>query len=378
MSFKDKKVLMRVELNVPLTKTGKISDDTRILSTLPSIKKILKENPKQLILMFHLGRPKDREKILQTDVVAKKLEELLNRKVEKVNHCGEEPITSKNKIIVLENLRFYDGEKKGTLAFAKQLKNIADVYVNESFGTCHRKDSSMYVVPKLFGKDKIFLGDLVKTEVSKLKLVEDSAKKKELTVIVGFAKISDKIMFLEKLLKKSNKVLVGGLVVFTFLKAKGLNIGRVTVDESEVAYAKTLLTKYSKKLVFPIDFKGLDGNNKLKTSSFDNIPSDFIGYDLGNKSIELFCKELDTSKVVLWNGPLGYFEKKPFDNATNKVSEFLSKNSKKINTIIGGGDTASAVKKSGFSEKLFHISTGGGASLEFIEKGTLPALKFFK
>ena len=375
VSYKDKKVLMRVEFNVPLTKSGKISDDSRILSCIPSIKSILKDKPKQLILMFHLGRPKHNEKYLQTDVVANHLSELLKRKVVKVNHCGEIPIPENYKIVVLENLRFYKGEKTSDHKFAKRLASLADIYVNESFGTCHRKDASVFVVPKYFAKNKRVQGPLLKNEIKKLNVVR---KSKDLTVIVGFAKISDKILFLEKLLRKSKKVLIGGLVVFTFLKAQGLSVGKVKVDPAEVEIAKQIMDKYIKKLIFPVDFRGRNKENKLLTVPFDKIPRDFIGYDVGPKSIILFKEALSTSKIVFWNGPLGYFEKKPFDKSTNDIAEYLSKNNKKLKTIVGGGDTASAVIKSGFSKDLYHISTGGGASLSYIEKGKLPALKWFK
>lgn len=374
MKYTNKKVLMRVEFNVPLTKSGKVSDDTRIVMAVPTIKKILKDKPKQVILMFHLGRPKNREEYLQTNVVAERLSELLKRKVVKVNHCGEISIPEDYKIVVLENLRFYSGEKKGDVTFSKKLADLADIYVNESFGSSHRKDASMYVVPRYFDKNKRVMGLLLKNEIKKLSLVERS---KDLTVIVGFAKISDKIGFLEKLLKKSEKVLIGGLVIFTFLKAQGLSVGGVKVDKTEVLFAKKLLDKYGSKIVTPVDFKGRDKSGKLKVADFDKIPAGFVGYDIGIKSIKLFCESLRKSKLVFWNGPLGMFEVKPFDKSTNEISKFLAENNTRIKTVIGGGDTASAVKKSGYGDDLYHISTGGGASLMFIEKGKLPALKWF-
>lgn len=374
MKFTNKKVLMRVEFNVPLTKSGQIADDSRIVATLPSINKILEDKPKQLILMFHLGRPKNCDANLSSNKVAERLGELLKRKVVKVNHCGEIDIPDNYKIVVLENLRFYSGEKAGDVKFSKRLASLADVYVNESFGTSHRKDSSVYVIPKFFEKKNRCMGLLLKNEVKKLSLVE---KSKNLTVIVGFAKISDKITFLEKLLKKSEKVLIGGLVIFTFLKAQGLSVGDVKVDDLEVKIAQDLLKKYGGKIITPVDFKGRDKLGKLVCVPFDQIPSGFIGYDLGPKSIQLFCESLRSSKLVFWNGPLGRFEVKPFDKSTNEISKFLADNNRKIKTVIGGGDTAFAIKKSGYGENMYHISTGGGASLMFIEKGALPALKWF-
>ncbi|MGM5483332.1 MAG: phosphoglycerate kinase [Nanobdellota archaeon] len=371
--YTDKKVLIRVEFNVPLDKKGKIKDNSRIKRAIPTIKKILSQKPRQLIIMTHLGRPKNKETHLKTDILAKELETLLRRKVYKTDYCGENPLPTKN-IIMLENLRFYEGEKKGSRKFAKQLASLADIYVNESFGTCHRKDSSMYLVPQYFPENRRFAGELLKNEIKKLDKVN---KSKNITVMVGFAKISDKIKILSKLLKKSDKTLIGGLVVFSFLKAKGYKVGKVECSEEDVQLAKKLLKKHADRIILPTDFTGKKGKRKYECSH-DNIPDDFIGYDIGGNSIELFKNTLKSSKLVFWNGPLGYFEKKPFDHATNKISEYLAKNSQNIKTVIGGGDTASAVYESGFANKMYHISTGGGASLEYIEKGTLPALKWLK
>lgn len=375
MKYTNKKVLMRVEFNVPLTKSGKISDDTRIRAVIPSIKDILKDKPKQLILMFHLGRPKNRDKIFETTVVAGHLATLLKRKVTKVNHCGELSLPDNYKIVVLENLRFYEGEKLGSAKFSKQLASLADVYVNESFGTCHRKDASMFVVPKYFDKNKRVMGPLVKTEIKKLGLVNRSTS---LTTIVGFAKISDKIHLLDKLLKESKQMLMGGLVIFTFLKAQGLSVGTTKVLPAEVQIANRLINTHGSKIILPVDFRGRDASGKLITVPFDKIPRGFTGLDIGPKSIKLFSAALESSKVVFWNGPLGYFEKKPFDKGTNEIIKVLAMRSSKTKSIVGGGDTVSAVKKSGLAGKFYHISTGGGASLALIDKGTLPALKWFK
>lgn len=359
-----KRVLIRVEYNVPL-KNGKITDDLRIKESIQTIQYILSKKPKQLIIATHIGRPKAKEKALSTQIVAKKLQSLLKRKVMHVNHAGEKPLPEAE-VVMLENLRFYEGEKKGDATFAKQLANTADIYVNESFGTCHRKDASMYVVPK-YVKEK-YAGFLVEKEIQKLS--EVLTPKKPFVVIIGFAKIADKIQILEKLLKKADKVLVGGAVIFSFLKAQGYEIGKGLCDEASVPIAKRLL-KYKSKLVFPIDITGIH-KKKIAKANYDQIPADFAGYDIGAASVTLFKEELAKAKTVFWNGPLGMFEKKPFDAATKSVARFLSKN--KTKTIVGGGDTAAAVK----GVKLYHISTGGGAALEFIQKGSLPALKWIK
>lgn len=359
-----KRVLVRVEYNVPL-KNGKITDDSRIKASIPTLQYILSKKPKQLILMTHLGRPKGKDPALSTNVIVKRVSSLLKRKVIHANNV-EHPVLSSAEIIFLENLRFYDEEKKGNVAFSKKIAELGEVYVNESFGTCHRKDASMYVVPKYI-KER-YAGFLLEKEIEKLS--EALAPKKPFYVLVGFAKIGDKIKILEKLLKKADKIILGGAIVFNFLRAKGFETGKSLIDENSITLAKKLL-KYENKLIFPVDFVGTE-KNKLKKYDFDNMPKEFIGFDVGPKSISLFKKELKKAKTILWNGPLGMFEKKPFDKATTSVAKFLSK--QKVKTIVGGGDTAAAVK----GVKLYHISTGGGASLEFIEKSTLPALKWVK
>ena len=374
MDFKDKIILIRVEYNVPLNSKGKITDNSRITLSIPTLKAILKQKPKQIILMTHLGRPdpENPDNKLKTNILAKELEKLIKRKIVKVDHCGEKalPKPTEAKIIMLENLRFYKEEKEGNVKFAKQLRNLADYYVNESFGTCHRKDASMFAVPKQFPSNKRYLGLLVEEEVKKLTEVFDS---KHLTVILGFAKISDKLKIMKKLLKKSDKALIGGAVAFSFLKSEGLEIGKSLCKNPDLA--KKILKKYNKKILLPVDFHGMNKGKRMYTD-FDKMDKDFCGYDIGPKTVKLFEEELKNSEMVLWNGPLGMFEKKPYDQGTNNIAKTLVKN--KIKTIIGGGDTALAIKKSGTSKEFYHISTGGGASLEFIEKGNLPSIKLIK
>lgn len=362
--IRGKRVLIRVEYNVPL-KNGNIKDDKRIRESIPTIEFILSKKPKQIILMTHLGRPKERNPELSTKHLAKKLARLLKKKVTYVNHAGENPLPT-SEIILLENLRFYEGEQSGDPRFAKQLAKLGDFYVNESFGTCHRKDASMYVVPK-FMKDR-YAGFLLEQEIKKLSLVLEP--KRPFYTIVGFAKIGDKIKILEKLLKKSDKVFLAGAVVFNFLRAKGFETGASLVDEKSIEIAKKLL-KYEDKIIYPLDFVGLVNGN-LKTFNFSSIAKNFIGYDIGPKSINLFEKELANAKTIFWNGPLGMFEQKPFDKSTKVLGKYLS--GLKNKTIVGGGDTAAALK----NFKFYHSSTGGGAALEFIEKGSLPALKWIK
>jgi phosphoglycerate kinase len=369
--FEDKRVLVRVEYNVPLNKEGDITDNFRIKGSIPTLQKILSENPKQLVLMFHLGRPKNKETIFKTDKVAKELSKLLGEDVVKVDHCGE-GIMPSSRIVMLENLRFYEGEQAGDMTFAKQLAKLGDVYVNESFGTCHREDASMYAVPSLFSQNNRIGGYLLKNEVERLTEV---ANAKSLTTIVGFAKITDKLKIMEKLLQKCDKMLVGGAVAFSFLKAQGYEVGKSLCVDPEVA--GKLYNDNPGKIILPLDFVGKEGE-KIVSYDLGKMSPEFAGLDIGPKTVAKFEKELETSKLVFWNGPTGMFEVVPFDKSTNDLSAYLAKHKDKVRLVVGGGDTALAIAKSGFADQFYHISSGGGASLELIENGTLPALKYIE
>ncbi|MFT4326196.1 MAG: phosphoglycerate kinase [Candidatus Woesearchaeota archaeon] len=367
--FKDKVVLVRVEYNVPLNKKGGITDTNRIDQSIPTIKKLLSYKPKQIILMTHLGRPKNQEKELKTDVVAKALEKKIGQKVTKVDDWGELGLP-KNKIVMLENLRFHPGEKSGDGTFAKHLARLADIYVNESFGTSHRKDASMYAVPKLFKPEHRFKGLLLEKEVEKL---QEVSKSKSLCVLVGFAKIKDKLEILTALLEKADTVLIGGAVAFSFLKAKGFEVGKSLCDDPETA--KKLLKQYSKKIVLPVDIVGTY-RKQLRVYDVASMTKEFIGLDIGPESVALFSSYLDKSSLVFWNGPTGKFEEKPFDQSTKALAKHIAKQN--IKTVVGGGDTAYAISKTRYSKDMYHISTGGGASLAFIEKGKLDAISLVK
>ena len=378
MKLKQKKVLLRLDLNVPL-KNGKIQDDYRIKQSIKTIQKILSQQPKQLIIMSHLGRPKGRDEELSMKPIAKKLAQLIERPIY-LHEDLTKPIENPNPIVLLENLRFYEGEKKGSKRFARQLASFGEIYINDAFGVSHRKDASVYELAKLLPGT---IGPLIRKELKNVHLNH----KKPITVIFGAAKIKDKIKLLKTLLDKVDKVLLGGAVVFTFYKAMNLEVGKSLVEDEMLIEAKKILKKYSSKIILPVDIiitkpSNIKKFNKLTVSErkkllkivdFDIIPKNQAGYDIGPKSIKLFKAIINNSKTIIWNGPLGLFEIKPFDKSTNEITKYLAMNKK--TTIVCGGDTASAIRKTAYAEEITHISTGGGASLELLGGKKLPAIK---
>lgn len=386
LDVKGKKVFLRVDFNVPLN-GKKISDDLRIQNALPTIIKLLQKNPKQLIIGTHLGRPKpgsgpEKLQLFSLEPIAKHLAKQLKKTV--YFHANTlAPIESKEKIVLLENLRFYEGEKKGTLSFAKTLASHADIYVDDAFGTAHRKDASVYALAKLLPNG---MGLLMEKEIENVHLNHY----KPIVAIFGAAKIKDKLPLFKKLLAKVDKLILGGGVVFTFLKAGGIEVGKSLVEEEMVEEAKKLLAKYSKKIIFPTDFVGstpaqlkkwstfsaAEKKEKIKLVPVEKIPKSFACYDVGPQSLKLFKAVLSNSKTVIWNGPLGLFEVKPYNKATNDLVKFIAESS--LVSIVGGGDTASAVRKTKYANKFSHISTGGGASLELLAGNKLPAIEVLK
>ena len=363
--IKDKRVLLRLDLNVPLDEVGNITDDNRIRKSLPTINYILKKNPKQIIIISHLGRPKGRIiSKLKLIKVSRRLRNLLKRDVTKTRDCINIKLPS-TKIIVLENLRFHKEEKKNNILFAKKLSKYADIYINDAFGTAHRKHASNNAITKFLPS---YAGLLIKEELEKLNLRKS---KKPIMAILGFAKLSDKIDLLKLLLKKVDKVIFAGLVTFTFIKAQGYEIGLTQIDTKKLRTAKLLLKKYKNKIVLPVDVKvAINTSSKPITVSIKKIPDKYIGYDIGPESFKLFTKHLSKAKTIFWNGPLGMFENRKYARSTHKMARFLSK--KRARIIVGGGDTANAVKR--FEKEFYHISTGGGASLELISGKKLPAI----
>lgn len=381
IQIKDKKIIMRVDFNVPLDKkTNAITDDTRIKAALPTIEYILKQNPKKLILMTHLGRPDGQVKEeLRLDSVAKRLTELLKAPVKKLNDCiGDEVVEeingSKEKIILLENLRFHPQEEANDPDFAKQLATLADVYVNDAFGTAHRAHASTEGIAHDLPAVSGFLLD---REIEYLgKAVQNPQK--PFCVILGGAKVSDKIGVIENLLKKADSFVIGGGMAYTFLKAQGINIGLSKLEKDKIDLAKATLKEAQElkvKLTLPVDHlvvDNIDAPKKIEITKDQSIPEGMIAVDIGPKTIELFKSVLKDAKTVCWNGPLGIFENDRYAKGTKEIALFIT--TTKAKTIIGGGDTASAIAKFGLEDKMTHISTGGGASLEFMEGKVLPGI----
>jgi len=383
LKLKDKKVLVRVDFNVPLNEKCEVTDDTRIVESLPSIKKILKDGGKA-ILMSHLGRPKGKDPKLSLAPVAKRLEKLLGKPIKFVNDCiGPEVEKAVSELksgecLLLENLRFYPEEEKNNPEFAKKLASLGEIYINDAFGTAHRAHASTEGVTKYF--KQCAAGYLMQKELKYLGMALTNPKR-PFVAILGGAKISGKIDVIENLLDKVDALLIGGGMAFTFNKALGKEIGKSLLEPDKIDLAKDILKKAGEKKVnlkLPEDFVVAPEAKEEAPSKIvdkNNIPQDWQGLDIGPKTLEQFSKELDKAKTVIWNGPMGVFEVKKFASGTIKIAEELAKISAKgAITIVGGGDSAAAVVKAGLEKKLTHISTGGGAALEFLEGKTLPGV----
>tara|TARA_Y100001968_G_scaffold51762_1_gene42736 strand:+ start:49344 stop:50549 length:1206 start_codon:yes stop_codon:yes gene_type:complete len=379
-----KRVLVRVDFNVPLNDQGEITDDTRIRAALPTIKDlIIKES--RVVLAAHFGRPKGKvNESMRLTSVAKRLGELLTKTVLKTNSCfgleAEEIVNSmvNGDVVLLENVRFVEGEEKNDAEFAKQLASLADLYINDAFGAAHRAHASTEGVTKFL--NPCVAGYLMEKELQYLQGAIDDPKR-PLAAIVGGSKVSSKIGVLESLIDKCDKVLIGGGMVFTFYKARGLSVGNSLVEEDKLELARQLEKKAKDKgveLLLPTDVILADNFSKDASSqiaSIDDIKEGWMGLDIGPESIKFFQKVLSDCKTIIWNGPMGVFEFEKFANGTNAIAQTLSELSENgCCTIIGGGDSVAAVEKAGLAHKMSHISTGGGASLELLEGKTLPGV----
>lgn len=381
--FTDKKVLVRVDFNVPQTKdgTGHIVDDSRIVAALPTIRQLLKQNA-TVILMSHLGRPKGPEAKFTLRPVAERLEELLGQKVhflasETVVDASVKQAAAALKggeVALLENTRFVSGETKNDPAFSKDLASLADIFVNDAFATCHRAHSSNVGVAALLPSA---LGLLVQKEVDIMgEALQDP--KHPFVAILGGAKVSDKIGVIENLLDKVDTILIGGGMAYTFLKAMGKEIGTSLLEADKLELAKDLLRRAKEKGVrveLPTDGVIADAvaeNQKTAIVSIDAIPADKMSLDIGPETIKTFTSIVKEAKTVVWNGPMGVFEIKEFSNGTLALAKAMAEC--QGTTIIGGGDSAAAVEQAGYKEQMTHVSTGGGASLEFLEGKELPGI----
>jgi len=379
IDFKNKTVLMRADFNVPQDANLNITDDTRIRATLPTIKYILEHGVKKLVLMSHLGRP-DGKPVAKYSLkpVASRLKELLGQDVLFLNDCVGENIkkeinSSAEKIVLLENLRFHAEEEANDANFAKQLAGLAEVFVNDAFGTAHRAHASTEGVTHFL---KSAAGFLLEKEIQYLGNAVQNPEK-PFMVIMGGAKVSDKIGMIENLLAKADCFIIGGGMAYTFLKAQGKEIGNSKLEKDKLGLAKSILDKaksMSKDIVLPIDHlvvETIDAGAKTEIVG-EVIPAGKIAVDIGPKSIKLFEEKLRPAKTIVWNGPLGIFEMDAFSKGTQEVAKFVG--TLKAVTIIGGGDTAAAISKFKLEDKMTHISTGGGASLEYLEGKVLPGV----
>jgi 3-phosphoglycerate kinase len=379
MSITGKRVLTRVDFNVPLDAQGDIMDDTRIKAVLPTINYILSARGK-LVLMSHLGRPKGKDEKLKLDPVAVRLEQLLGKPVKKLDDCiglNIEKTVSKmeeGEIVLLENLRFYPEEEANDDNFSRKLAFLGDLYVNDAFACSHRAHASIVGVTKYL---KAGAGLLLDREIEYLSRLIESPDK-PYVAIVGGAKISDKIMMLENLLDKLNCLLIGGGMAYTFLKAQGKNIGSSMCEKNKVNVATEILKKAEAKkveVILPVDHLIADKINppaRLKLQE-NGIPEGWFGVDIGPRTVQQFNKCLANAKTVVWNGPLGIFEVDKFAEGSRAITQTLA-GLRGATTVVGGGDTAAAVQKFGLADKMSHVSTGGGAALEFMEGKELPGI----
>ncbi len=379
IDLKDKVVLMRADFNVPLDEELNISDDTRIRETLPTIKYILQKGAKRLILMSHLGRP-DGKRVDKYSLkpVAKRLQELLAEPVKMLDDCVGDAVKegttqAKEKIILLENLRYHPEEEANDVNFAKEIASLAEVFVNDAFGTAHRAHASTQGVTKFL---KSAAGFLLEKEIQYLGNAVQNPQR-PFVVILGGAKVSDKIGVIDNLLPKCDAILIGGGMAYTFLKARGKPIGNSKLEKDKVDLAKGILdnaTKAKKEIVLPIDHVVVDKVDPAAKAEItgEAIPDGKIAVDIGPKTAALFKEKLKNALTIVWNGPLGIFEMDAFSKGTEEIARFIG--TLKTTSIIGGGDTAAAVSKFKLQDKMSHISTGGGASLEFLEGKTLPGI----
>ena len=384
-TFKDietagKRVFVRVDFNVPQDETGKITDDTRIRAALPTINYLVKQNAK-VILCSHLGRPKGvvNEKY-SLKPVAERLSELMNMPVKMAEDVigdsakGLIKDMKEGEIVLLENVRFHSEEEANDEVFAKELASLADVFVNDAFGTAHRAHASTAGIANHIPAVAGFLMD---SEIMALSNAVNNAEK-PLVVILGGAKVSDKINVISKLMTKANTLLIGGAMANTFLAAKGYNVGFSKYEEDRLDVAKELMEKAESlnvNLVLPVDVAAgneFSPNAKRKNFAVDKIASDYQAMDIGKKTQKLFAKEIKNAKTIIWNGPMGVFEFKKFNKGTLAVAKAVAKSA--AVSVVGGGDSVAAIQELGFANKVTHLSTGGGATLKFLEGATMPGV----
>ncbi|AWV91263.1 phosphoglycerate kinase [Bradymonas sediminis] len=382
----EKSILIRVDFNVPLDAEQQITDDTRIQAALPTIRYAMEQEDTKVILMSHLGRPKGKvDESLSLKPVGERLAEILGVEVLMPEDYGGKFVQKlisdmRNKqIMLLENLRFEPGEKGGDPAFGRLLSGLADVYINDAFGTSHRKHASMYHVAKYFDRYHKAAGFLVKNELEQISKLTSSPAT-PFTAIVGGAKVSDKLGVLNTLVERVDHLLIGGAMAYTFLKAKRVEVGNSLVEEDFVERAREIMFKATQRgvdLRLPVDHvvaASIDADaDSVESSPRASIPKGMAGFDIGPVTIDQYKGIIADSKSIFWNGPMGVFEREPFANGTMSVAKAIAESDSF--SVIGGGDSAAAINVSGYQDEISHISTGGGASLQMLEGKELPGIE---
>lgn len=384
INFHNKKVIIRVDFNVPLDDNFNVTDDTRVKAAIPTIRKVIDDGG-TVILMSHLGRPKGREEKYSLSHIITSVEKNIGKEITFIYDCIGDEVKSvieeseKGDVILLENLRFYSEEEKGDKEFAKQLSELADFYINDAFGTAHRAHASTAIISQFYPTNKCF-GYLIEKEIISVDKVLNS-KEKPLTAIVGGAKVSSKITIIERLLNTVDNLIIGGGMAYTFVKAQGGKVGNSLVEDDYLELALKIIKKAKENkvnLLLPIDTIIADefnNNANTKVVSINDIPDGWMGLDIGEKSCELFSKTILDSKLILWNGPMGVFEMESFQKGTITIALTLAEATKKgAFTLIGGGDSVAAINKFNLGDKVSHVSTGGGAMLEYLEGKQLPGI----
>ncbi|MES0341329.1 MAG: phosphoglycerate kinase [Candidatus Humimicrobiaceae bacterium] len=382
IDIKNKKVIVRVDFNVPLDDDLNITDDTRIRLSLPTIE-YLRDNNAKIILMSHLGRPKGKpEDRFRLDPVAKRLEELTGIRVKKFDETFSLEIKdyidksmSDDEIIILENLRFNPGEKENNRDFSKSLASLADIFVDDAFGAAHRAHASVVGIPEFL---PAVSGLLLEKEVETLTTLLESPQRPFLTILGG-SKVSDKIKVIKNLMGKVDSLILGGGMTYTFLKAQGYEIGKSICENDQLDYARDMIglaKRNNVNFLLPVDItiaSEFNENSEKKVVSIDNIPADWMGLDIGSRSCEIFYKEIQNASTIFWNGPVGVFEWEKFSSGTKNIALAVAESN--AITVVGGGDTVAAIKKYDVSDKISHISSGGGASMELLEGKLLPGIE---
>ncbi|HRG58319.1 MAG TPA: phosphoglycerate kinase [Bacteroidia bacterium] len=385
INFKNKRALIRVDFNVPLDAQFNVTDNTRILAALPTIKKILNDGG-SVVLMSHLGRPKDgpTDKYSLKHLLSE-LKKHLSNEIKFADDCISDNAfeisanLQPGEILLLENLRFYKQEEKGDFEFAQKLAKHGDIYVNDAFGTAHRAHASTAIIAQFFKNSKTF-GYCIESELKSINKVLNESNK-PFTAIMGGAKVSDKIIILQQLINKANNIIIGGGMAFTFVKALNGKIGNSLVEDDRLQTALDILAEAKQKNVniyIPVDAVIADAfSNDANTQivNVNNIPDGWMGLDIGAESEKIFDEVIANSNTILWNGPMGVFEMSKFESGTKSVANAICKATKNgAFSLIGGGDSVAAINKYHLSDQVSYVSTGGGALLEYIEAGTLPGI----